>query len=157
VIFAALAVSAASPAEGTWKTQNGTEIHVAACGKGYCGSLSWVVIPQAQAGMCRGTDKAAFASLMMDYQNPDQALKTRPILGMQMLTLTPTSDPAAFGGKVYNAQDGSTNDISVWILNEGTTLRIGGACLGSVCAVTQDWPRVPDRENTPDFTCEGGQ
>jgi hypothetical protein len=34
-------------------------------------------------------------------------------------------------------------------------LRLGGGCLMGLCAVTQDWPRVPPRDNTPDFTCEG--
>jgi len=146
-----------SPAEGTWRTQNGTEITIAPCPEGFCGTLSWVVIPKAQAEMCRTTDKTAFASLMMDYQNPDKSLKTRPILGMQMMTLTPTGDPTAFTAKIYNAEDGSTNDISVWILNGNSTLRIGGGCLGSVCAVTQDWPKVPPRPVSPDFTCDGGQ
>ena len=92
---------------------------------------------------------------MLDYNNPDPSQKTRPILGLPMMKLSPTGDPTAFTAKVYNPQDGSTNDISVWIL-AGNTMRIGGACLGTVCAVTQDWPRVQPREVSPDFSCEGG-
>ena len=93
---------------------------------------------------------------MLDEKNADPALRTRPILGLQMLTLTPTGDSNAFTAKVYNPQDGSTNDISVWIVAQNT-MRIGGAFLGTICAVTQDWPRVAPREVTPDFSCEGGQ
>jgi len=146
-----------SPAQGTWRTQNGTEVTIAPCDQGLCGTLSWVVIPKKNADLCRMTDKQAFASLMMDYNNPDKAQQTRPILGLNMLTLTATADPSTFTARVYNPEDGSTNDVSVFIVNNGTTLRIGGGCIGSICAVTQDWPKVPDRPVTPDFSCDGGQ
>jgi uncharacterized protein (DUF2147 family) len=146
-----------SPAQGTWRTQNGTEITVAPCPQGFCGTISWVVVPKANAQLCRQTDHTAFASLMLDYSNPDKALQTRPILGLNMLTLTPTSDPNNFTAKVYNPQDGSTNDVQIFIINGGSTLRIGGACIANICAVTQDWPKVPDRPDAPGFTCDGGQ
>lgn len=149
--------SVLSPAQGTWRTQDGTEVTIAPCDKSLCGTLSWVVIPKKNADLCRMTDKAAFASLMMDYNNPDKTQQTRPILGLNMLQLTATADPTTFTARVYNPQDGSTNDVSVFILDNGNTLRIGGGCLGTICAVTQDWPKVPDRPGTPDFTCDGGQ
>ena len=145
-----------SPAQGTWRTQDGTEVTIAPCDQGLCGTLSWVVIPRKNADLCRMTDKAAFASLMMDYNNPDKTQQTRPILGLNMLQLTATADPNTFTARVYNPQDGRTNDVSVFIVDNGNTLRIGGGCLGSICAVTQDWPKVPDRAGTPDFTCDGG-
>ncbi len=146
-----------SPAEGSWRTLNGTEIAITPCPTGFCGTLSWVVIPRAQSEQCRAMDKLSFASLMMDYKNPDKTLQTRPILGMPMMTLTPTNDPRAFRASVYNPEDGSTNNVSVWIIDHDRTLRLGGGCVGSMCVVTQDWPRAPVREGTPDFTCDGGQ
>ena len=148
-----------SPAEGTWRTLNGTEMTVAPCptGQGLCGTLSWVLIPKANAEQCRQTDHAAFASLMMDYKNPDKAKQTRPILGLNMLTLVATGDPTAFTGSVYNPEDGSTNDVQIYILNGGQTLRIGGGCINAMCVQSQDWPKVPDRTGTPDFSCDGGQ
>ena len=150
-----LSTLVSSPVEGTWKTQDGPEITVTSCPEGFCGTLSWVVMPKAYQSMCE-QNKAAFGALMLDEKNADPALRTRPILGLQMLTLAPTGDPNAFTAKIYNPQDGSTNDISVWIVAQDT-MRIGGACLGTICAVTQDWPRVSPREVTPDFSCEGGQ
>lgn len=148
-----------SPAEGTWRTQNGTEVTVAPCptGQGLCGTLSWVLIPKANSDQCKGTDHAAFASLMMDYKNPDKAQQTRPVLGLNMMQLTPTNDPTAFTVRVYNPEDGSTNDGQLYILNNGQTLRIGGGCVNAMCVESQDWPKVPDREGTPDFSCDGGQ
>ena len=147
-----------SPAQGTWRTLNGTEITVEPCAADeYCGRLSWVIVPKINAEQCHAVEKQAFASLMLDYKNPDKALQTRPILGLTMLTLKPTADPTSFTASVYNPQDGSTNDVQVFIMNDGHTLRIGGGCLGTVCVQSQDWPRVPDRANVPDFTCDGGQ
>ncbi len=146
-----------APIEGTWRTLNGTEITVAPCETGFCGTLSWVLIPKANADQCRATDHAAFASLMMDYKNPDKSQQTRPILGLTMLQVKPSNDPTSYNASVYNPEDGSTNDVQVFILNNGQTLRIGGGCIATVCVQSQDWPKVPDREGTPDFSCDGGQ
>jgi len=143
-----------APIEGTWKTLNGTEINIAPCEDGFCGTLSWIVIPPEQQGMCQMMDKAGFGSLMLDYKNPDSTQQTRSLLGMQILSIKPTPDPNAYTASVYNVQDGSTNDVLLWVV-EGMTLRLGGGCLMGVCAVTQDWPRVADRELIPDFSCQG--
>lgn len=145
------------PVLGTWRTPDGTEITITPCGQGYCGALTWIVIPRKNADQCRTTDHDTFATLILDYNNPDRRMQTRPLLGLNMMTLRPTGDPNTFTARVYNPQDGSTNDVQVFILNGGSTLRIGGACLGGMCAVTQDWPRAPDRPDAPGFTCEGGQ
>jgi len=74
-----------------------------------------------------------------------------------MMQLTPTNDPTAFTVRVYNPEDGSTNDGQLYILNNGQTLRIGGGCINAMCVESQDWPKVPDREGTPNFSCDGGQ
>ena len=142
-----------SPAEGTWRTLNGTEITIAPCDQGLRGSLTFITIPEKNAQQCRSMDKLSFAQLMLDYGNPDKSLQTRPLLGLVMLTLKPTTDPTSFNAHVYNPEDGSSNDAQVFIMNGGTTLRIGGGCLGTVCMQSQDWPKVPAREVVPDFTC----
>lgn len=141
-----------SPIVGSWKTQNGTEVTVAPCGKSFCGSLSWVVIPKDYSATCEA-DKAAFGEQMLDVNNQNSSLRTRKILGMQMLTLKQTGDPRTFTASIYNAEDGKTYDGIVWVVNNDKTLRLGGGCLGQICVVTQDWPRVPPRDNTPDFSC----
>ncbi|MEO6012337.1 MAG: DUF2147 domain-containing protein [Devosia sp.] len=152
--FAQTSYAQGASIEGTWRTANGTEIKIAPCDSDFCGTLSWIVIPPQQSGMCKAMAKTDFGSLMLDYQNPDKSQQTRSLLGAQMLSVKATNDPNAFTASVYNAEDGSTNDVQLWVL-EGNTLRIGGACLANICAVTQDWPRVADREATPDFTCDG--
>jgi len=145
--------SIGSPLEGTWRTLNGTEVSIAPCDQGFCGTLSWVVIPKEFSAQCE-QDKAAFGAQMLDLQNPDASLKARPVVGMMMMTLRPSSDPKTFTANIYNAQDGKNYDGVAWVINGDSTLRLGGGCMGSICAMTQDWPRVPVREGPPDFTCQ---
>jgi uncharacterized protein (DUF2147 family) len=142
-----------APVEGAWRTLQGSEVTIAPCNGAYCGTLSWVVIPKDFTALCE-QDRTAFGSQMVDTNNPDPTLKTRPILGLQMMTLQPTNDPRTFTAHIYNSEDGKNYDGLVWVVNNDTTLRLGGGCIGSICAVTQDWPRVPVRQNTPDFTCK---
>ncbi|HVY52324.1 MAG TPA: DUF2147 domain-containing protein [Devosia sp.] len=141
-----------SPIEGSWRTQNGTEVTIAPCPEGYCGTLSWIVIPPEYSAQCE-QDKAAFGAQMLDQRNPNKALRNRPLVGMQMMTLKPTNDPLAFTAHIYNSEDGKSYDGNAWVVDNNNTLRLGGGCVGSICVVTQDWPRVPPRAGAPDFTC----
>ena len=145
------------PVVGTWRTQNGTEVTIAPCGVQLCGTLSYIVIPKKNAAQCNATDPQTFAALMLDYNNPDKSLQTRPLLGLTMLKIAASGDPNTYSAIVYNPEDGSTNDVQLFVIDGGATLRIGGGCLAGMCAVTQGWPRVPDRPDAPTFTCNGGQ
>ena len=144
-----------APIEGTWKTLNGSEITVRACETGFCGTLSWIVIPAEQTAMCQSMPKEDFATLILDYKNVEKSLQTRPLMGVPMLNIKPTNDPNAYTASIYNAEDGKTYDGLFWVVNGTQTLRLGGGCLGSLCAVTQDWPKVPDRADAPGFSCDG--
>lgn len=147
------AIAAETSIEGSWRTQNGTEVTIAPCGDIYCGYLSWVVVPPEYAEQC-AADRAAFAAQMLDTRNPDPTLQSRPIVGLELMHLRPTGND--FAGDVYNAQDGSTvNNLTVWVTDGGETLRIGGGCFGHMCIGTQDWPRVPTRP-AYDFSCTPG-
>ena len=157
LVLMAATLAAAAPAqgaaiEGTWRAPNGAEISVSPCPEGYCGTLSWIVMPRDQAALCASMPKDDFAPLILDYKNENKAMQTRSLLGVRMLTLKPGNGPEGYSGTVYNAEEGKSYDVLIWIL-KGQTLRLGGGCLGSFCAVTQDWPRVADREVAPDFTC----
>jgi uncharacterized protein (DUF2147 family) len=141
-----------APIEGTWRTLTGTEINVQPCGSDYCGTFSYIVVPPGKdSEVCLGMAKTDFATLILDYKNPNQSLQTRSLLGLQAVSIKPTKDPNAYTANIYNAEEGKAYDVLLW--TRGNTLTLGGGCLGSMCAVTQDWPRVPDRENTPDFSC----
>jgi uncharacterized protein (DUF2147 family) len=138
------------PVVGTWRTLTGTEINVQPCGVRFCGTFSYIVIPPTEAEACQSTPRDEFASLILDYQNPDKALQSRPLLGLQAVTLESTGKANEYAGNIYNAEDGKSYDVGIWI--NGDTLTLGAGCFAGLCAVTQDWPRVPDRP-APDFTC----
>ncbi len=152
--LASVAPAHAAAIEGTWRAPNGAEISVAPCPEGFCGTLSWIVMPKEQSALCSSMPKEDFAPLILDYKNQNKSLQTRSLLGVRMLTLKPTNEPEGYYGTVYNAEEGKSYDVLIWIL-KGNTLRLGGGCLANFCAVTQDWPRVADRETVPDFTCDG--
>lgn len=150
----ALSSVISAPIEGTWQTQQGTEITIEPCDGGYCGRLTWIVIPKENSTECL-KDKTVFGTLMMDYSNPDKALQTRPIVGLEMMKLQATADPGMFNGQIYNLQDGKTYDGQIQVI-DGDTLRLGNGCAFNVCVVSQDWPRVPVRDGPPDFICSPG-
>jgi uncharacterized protein (DUF2147 family) len=140
-----------APIEGTWRTLTGTEINVQPCGADFCGTFSFIVIPAKEAAVCKGMAKTDFATLILDYKNPDKSLQTRSLLGLNAVAIKPTRDAGAYTANIYNAEEGKAYDVLLWA--KGDTLTLGGGCLGSMCAVTQDWPRVPDRDVIPDFSC----
>lgn len=142
-----------APIEGTWRTLTGTEINIQPCGTDFCGTFSYIVIPADEAKVCQSMAKTDFATLILDYKNPDKALQTRSLIGLNAVAIKPTRDPNAYTANIYNAEEGAYFDVLLW--TKGSKLVLGGGCLGSMCAVTQDWPRVPDREDAPTFTCDG--
>jgi uncharacterized protein (DUF2147 family) len=145
------AVRIPASVEGTWRTLTGTEINVQPCGTDFCGTFSYIVIPAKEAHICRSMAKDDFASLILDYKNPNQSLQTRSLIGLNAVAIKGTNDPNAYTANIYNAEEGQAYDVLLWI--RGNTLTLGGGCLGSLCAVTQDWPKVPDRPDAPTFSC----
>lgn len=139
--------------EGTWRTLTGTEINVQPCGSGFCGTFSFIPIPAKDAEICRQMAKSDFATLILDYKNPNKSLQSRSLLGLNAVAITPTPNPNEYLANIYNAEEGKSYDVIFWI--NGNKLTLGAGCLGSMCAVTQDWPRVPDRPDAPTFSCDG--
>src|SRR5689334_11440867 len=135
--------------EGTWLTPQKAEVTIAACGDAYCGTLSWIVIPDENSAGCEG-DRDAFAMQMVDFQNPDQTLRARSLVGMEILTLKPKG--AGFEGSIYNAEDGKSYDGVVNILGPDK-IELGNGCAFGMCMVTQEWRRVATRLEAPGFTC----
>ena len=97
------------PIEGVWRTVSQSEITIAACPEGFCGYLSTIVVPE---GMLSGAEADAAAAMspedFFDYRNSNPELRNRPMLGLQILTLTPSTKPAVYDGQIYNPEDGKT-------------------------------------------------
>ncbi|MBU1375502.1 MAG: DUF2147 domain-containing protein [Alphaproteobacteria bacterium] len=127
--LAAAPALAADPVEGEWLTQAATgKVRIGPCpGKPdrLCGAISWLKNPAERTST--------------DVNNPDPKLKTRPILGMPMLSGFKSSAPGKWaGGKIYDPNSGKTYDSKLSI-NPNGTLKVEG-CILMVCQA-QTWKR----------------
>src|SRR5689334_12597525 len=88
--------------EGTWLTPDQAEMTIEECEQGLCGTLSKIVITQAHVQQY-GVDASAIdIESITDVMNKDPAMRERPMLGLQILTLKATDNPWHFTGDIYN-------------------------------------------------------
>lgn len=112
----------AADLSGLWQTETpGSTVRIARCGGGYCGTI------------------AATAGAGLDAQNPDPALRSRKLVGVQIMQAgTPSGD--GFEGSLYNPKDGKTYSGSVTPKGPDT-VEVAG-CVLSVLCKRQKWRRV---------------
>lgn len=112
---------AADPS-GIGLTETGTSrVRIAPCGSGFCGTI------------------VSAPGKGLDAKNPDPALRTRSVVGVQILS-APQGDGAGFSGTLYNPNDGKTYSGSLK-LTSANTLEVAG-CVMSVFCKRQTWTRV---------------
>jgi uncharacterized protein (DUF2147 family) len=132
--LAALALSAntaqAASIDGDWLTPNGgAKVHVAACGPKLCGVITWLKNPNGKDGQPA-----------KDRYNPDPSLKTRPVVGVKIISnMAPAGDGRWTGGSIYNPGDGKTYN-SKMNLDPSGALKVQG-CVAVIC-VSQTWTRA---------------
>jgi uncharacterized protein (DUF2147 family) len=135
-----------APIEGVWRTQLLSEVTIAACPDGFCGTLSRIVVPE---GMLSGAEAEAAAAMapedFFDHRNEDPALRDRPMMGLQILTLWQGKEAHIFDGEIYNPEDGKTYSGFVEMIGPDT-LRLNGCVLFNVVCRGEDWTRVPSEE-----------
>jgi uncharacterized protein (DUF2147 family) len=147
----------AIPLEGVWLTAQKTEITITACPDDFCGNITKVVIPKD----IYEKNKAAIDAMggaganFTDELNPDPTLRTRPIQGLQMLTLHPGDKSTIFNGKIYNPQDGKTYDGYVEVLGQDK-IRLNGCILYNTVCKGEEWTRVPQPEPDAATPSTGG-
>lgn len=119
-----LPARAADSIAGRWVTEGGKGlVEIAACGGTQCGKVRRVGDPKAPH---------------TDINNPDPALRKRPLLGLQVLHgFTDAGD--AWKGQIYDPESGKTYR-SVVRLNRDGTLEVKG-CILFLCR-GQTWTRA---------------
>ena len=130
------------PIEGTWRTVLNSEVTIAACPGGFCGTLSNIVVPS--EGLTAEELAAAQAmppESFTDQRNKDPNLRNRPMLGLQILTLRLSDQPHVLDGDIYNPQDGNTYSGYVEMLGPDQ-VRLNGCVLFNVLCRGEDWVRV---------------
>lgn len=117
---------------GVWLHDNKRiEIEIAPCGDRLCGKLVWFRWPNDAQGLP-----------LVDFNNADTALRTRPLLGLTILEgLRRTGDNTWEDGKVYDPDDGANYSASMSINGDGT-LRLRAYVLLPLFGKTLIWTRV---------------
>ena len=122
-----------SPVAGIWLTEKGdARIQVTQCGRALCGKVAWL----------RDAIDPATGKPQTDDKNPDPALASRPMIGVQLFIGMAPSGPGTWTGRIYNGDDGKVYDGKV-LLTGPKTLRVEG-CVGAICG-GENWSRVSGR------------
>ena len=118
----AAAAAAPAPIAGRWITVEGKAlVEIGPCGQHLCGRIARVL-------------KVDPTKPTTDSNNPNQALRSRPILGMVFLTgFSPADD--RWKGRIYDPESGKSYRSE--LIRAGDTLKVKG-CIGPFCR-TQTW------------------
>jgi uncharacterized protein (DUF2147 family) len=122
--------TAANAVLGEWLTAEGTsKILIYKSGEEFLGKISWLKEPE-KDGKPR-----------VDEKNPDEHLKTQPLLGLVILHgFTFDGDDTWKGGKIYDPKSG--NDYSAKMtLDDEKTLKLRGYVLVPLLGRTETWTR----------------
>jgi uncharacterized protein (DUF2147 family) len=121
----AAAPPAGANASGEWLVADATaRIRIGPCGTVLCGTISWTKAPPG-----------------VDENNPDPAKRSRPIMGVEILSGMTPAGPNRWKGSVYNAQNGKTYD-AMMSLESADVLRIEGCVLGGLLCGGENWTRA---------------
>lgn len=124
---ALLGVAAAGPAPvtGRWLTTEGKAlVEIGPCGALLCGRITRVLKPRP-------------GGPPVDVNNPDPALRTRPIAGIVVLSgFRPDGD--RWRGRIYDPESGRSYRSE--LIRTGGVLKVKG-CIGPFCR-TQQWSAV---------------
>ncbi len=114
---------------GKWLTENGKSVvEVYHCGDAYCGKIVWLKEPFKD-----GKEK-------VDDKNPDKSLRSRKIVGLEILKGLQYKGPNKWGGgKIYDPEKGKTYKCKAWM--EGEELKFRGFIGFSLLGRTTTWTR----------------
>lgn len=132
-IAASFAGASAQDVIGKWKLEDGSAIvEVYQDGAVYNGKIVWLQNPTEADG-----------SPAVDNKNPDKALRTRKILGLNMLSGLKKNGGEYTGGSIYDPGNGKTYHCSMKV--EGNTLHVRGSLdKKGLLGRTMDWFRVKE-------------
>ena len=120
---ASLPAQAAQPVTGRWATVDGKAIvRIAPCGKHLCGLIERIVKPTP-------------GRPQTDIKNPDPALRSKPLVGLDLLSgFVDAGD--IWKGTIYDPESGKSYTSKVARNGDGT-LKVQG-CIAFFCK-TQTW------------------
>jgi len=130
-MLAPLAAAFAQDVVGKWKLEDGSAIvEVYQEGDVFNGKIVWLEKPTEDDG-----------SPVVDDNNPDKTLRTRQIMGLNMLSGLKKTGSEYSGGSIYDPGNGKTYNCSMKV--EGDVLKVRGSLdKKGLIGRTMDWFRV---------------
>ena len=130
-MLAPLYVTIAQDVVGKWKLEDGSAIvEVYRQGDTYNGKIVWLQHPTEADG-----------SPVVDDKNPDSKLRSRRIIGLNMLSGLKKNGSEYTGGRIYDPGNGKTYNCTMKV--EGNVLKVRGSLdKRGVLGRTMDWYRV---------------
>lgn len=127
---------------GTWRTEDrdghrDSIVEIARSGPRYHGTVVWVkyeVYPESDPKGWAGRP-------VVDRENPDPALRDRPILGLRTLRGLRFEDDEWVDGEIYGPRQGETYRVKAW-LEDPDTLKVRGYLGVSFLGRTVTWRRA---------------
>jgi uncharacterized protein (DUF2147 family) len=123
----ATSARAAPDVTGNWVTEEKTGlVSIRACGRSLCGTIGRVLVSRPGVPTT-------------DVKNPDPALRSRPLLGLRILS---GFAPAADGwenGRIYDPKSGKSYRSHLKVNPDGS-LKVSG-CIAFICK-SQRWTRA---------------
>ena len=131
LVFAPLTALLAEDVVGKWKLSDGSAIvEVYQNGDVYNGKIVWLQNPTEADG-----------SPAVDNNNPDAKLRSRQLIGLNMLSNLKKGDGEYSGGSIYDPGNGKTYNCSMKV--EGDVLKVRGSLdKRGLLGRTMDWFRV---------------
>ena len=127
-VFAlAMVMSLAGPAvaeeaAGLWSMANGkVMVKVRPCGGTICGTIAGLKEPISKID---GKPK-------VDRENPDPALRQRPLIGLTILIGMKPAGEDTWKGAIYNPDDGNTYSATLTL--DGARMKVKGCVAGILC------------------------
>jgi uncharacterized protein (DUF2147 family) len=89
---------------GMWNTEKkDAKIEIYKCGTNYCGKIAWLKEPTYSAGSRDGVP----GTPILDHNNPNPALRKKPLIGLEMLFGFVFADDNLWkNGKIYDSDNG---------------------------------------------------
>ena len=113
--------AASADPSGVWRDKDGGTIRVRTCGPAYCATIASVNPPLDPATGKPQTDK----------NNPDADKRSRPLVGVAVLSAMQPNGPGKWSGTLYDPDRGMTLSGNLVEIN-ANTIRIEG-CLFGIC------------------------
>jgi uncharacterized protein (DUF2147 family) len=132
MLTASSPIALAADATGVWLTEDSkARIRVAPCGQALCGTIVSL----------KDANDPDTGKPKTDKNNIDATLRTRPMIGVQIvLGMKPSGTANKWSGQVYNAEDGKTYTGSL-TLQDANTIKLEGCILGGLICKSSTWTR----------------